>query len=91
MNNKDRRNIDPEIIKHLEEDEQWKEHFSNDMKTMQENHKEIMDRLDKFITRSEPMLVYFEGLTFTRRFTLGLIGFMAAVLGLGLMIKQLFR
>ena len=83
--------IDPEILKHFKEDEKWQEHFSNDIKSMQKNHEEMMVKLDAFIVRAEPMIKYFDGLTFSKKFILSFIGFVAAILGLFLLIKQLFK
>lgn len=83
--------LPPELIKHLEEDKNWQKHLSRDITELQKNHDEVIKRLDSFIERSEPMITYFEGITFTKRFILGFVGFIVALLGLFLMIRQLFK
>ena len=83
--------LDKEVLEHFKQDEKWQKHFSDDIKSMQQNHEEMMEKLDAFILHAEPMIRYFDGLTFSKKFILGFIGFVAAILGLVLMIKQIFK
>ena len=54
-------------------------------------HQEVVERIDAFMERSQPMLKWFEEITVSRKLLLYGFSILAAVISLALMIKQLLK
>ena len=83
--------LDPEILQHFKEDEKHQLAHEEDMHKISSDMALMHEKLDKFIIRSEPVVIFFEGMTFSKKMIMFILGFIAAVGSLILMWKNIFK
>lgn len=62
-----------------------------DMARLAQAVEDLKQVIEAHIQRTEPMIEIYEGLTISRKFILGIVGFAASIIGLFILIKQLLK
>ena len=83
--------LDPEIIHHFHEDEEYQKTHNDEMMHLNANMVIMHEKLDMLITRSKPALEWFDGLTFLKKFILTVLGIASAIGGAILLFKEVFK
>ena len=83
--------LNKEILEHFDKDEKHQLAHEEDMHKISSDMALMHEKLDKFIIRSEPVVIFFEGMTFSKKMIMFILGFIAAVGSLILMWKNIFK
>lgn len=83
--------LDPEILQHFQEDKIYQEKHSEEMNDVSLQIKIMHEKIDMLINRSSPALEWFEGLTFTKKLILTILGIISAIGGTILLFRELFK
>jgi len=86
--------IDPQLEQHFKEDLAFQERFNHHLEVYAKNGRELArlaDAIERHIERTEPMIKWFEGMTFTKKLVMWILAFFASIGGLILLIRELWK
>lgn len=83
--------LDQEIINHFDKDEKHQLAHEEDMHKISSDMALMHEKLDKFIVRSEPVVIFFEGMTFSKKMIMFVLALLASVGSLILLWRNVFK
>ena len=83
--------LDPEITKHFAEDEAYQKTHNDEMMHLNASIATMHEKLDALIVRSKPALEFFDGMSFSKKSIMWILGFLGATGSLVLLGREIFK